>query len=542
MNISILEQPYPGLRPFNETEQDIFFGRESDKLILIDKILANNLTLLFSASGVGKSSLLNASIIPHFRSSLRENLVVAYVADWVIEPFDAINAAVIKAFQDKGLKELPKISVENLKDDFNVYSSFFRSPLVLILDQFEEFFRYHHNAKKKSDDFINEITNLIKCTELPLSIVISMREDFALELNIFKKQLPVTFFDNFYRLERLNCDQLKMAINEPIRRLGWSYEDGLVDDIIKELSESKISLSASSNKNESDFFENRFELGYMQIVCGFLWSKTNETNNNVIKFDLYTKYEGAIGILGEYLKTQLDSFNLRERFVVQRLFDFLMSPPGFKVAYTVPALTSVTRFHGRLIEYVLNKLTAIKIVKKIKLTDDIYYQLSHDMYNRLIIDWRSKYILSREYSRGLVWHEKKRSAKLSGGFKKVLLILLNSTVKFIDNLFYSFDFFFKKIIFSVYGFFDYLLSALFNIGFLIKSFIVKTSSSIYRFFNKKTNRIIDFLILFRNSLASKKESILEDLSYFLLFLSMAIFFIDFSLALDMFVSFIKGLF
>ncbi|MEZ5479348.1 MAG: hypothetical protein R3E95_18245 [Thiolinea sp.] len=47
--------PYPGLRPFREDERGKFFGRDTDTDILIDKILTNRLTLLFAASGVGKS-------------------------------------------------------------------------------------------------------------------------------------------------------------------------------------------------------------------------------------------------------------------------------------------------------------------------------------------------------------------------------------------------------------------------------------------------------------------------------------------------------
>ena len=70
------ESPYKGLRPYEEQDRDNFFGRDEDCRILIDKILANRLTLLFAASGVGKSSLLQAAVLPHFKDPKEENLDV----------------------------------------------------------------------------------------------------------------------------------------------------------------------------------------------------------------------------------------------------------------------------------------------------------------------------------------------------------------------------------------------------------------------------------------------------------------------------------
>ena len=57
--------PYPGLRPYREDEQNSFFGRDIDSKVLIDKILVHRLTLLFAATGVGKSSLLQAAVLPY---------------------------------------------------------------------------------------------------------------------------------------------------------------------------------------------------------------------------------------------------------------------------------------------------------------------------------------------------------------------------------------------------------------------------------------------------------------------------------------------
>ena len=49
-------EPYKGLRPYEEENRDNFFGWEVEREILIDKLHANKLTLLFAATGMGNDA------------------------------------------------------------------------------------------------------------------------------------------------------------------------------------------------------------------------------------------------------------------------------------------------------------------------------------------------------------------------------------------------------------------------------------------------------------------------------------------------------
>jgi len=55
---------YPGLKPFTDKEQKIFFGRDEDREKLLQKIKLEQIVVLYSKSGLGKSSLLNAGVVP----------------------------------------------------------------------------------------------------------------------------------------------------------------------------------------------------------------------------------------------------------------------------------------------------------------------------------------------------------------------------------------------------------------------------------------------------------------------------------------------
>ena len=69
---------YPGPRPFEENYIDLFFGRNRDIKNLLTFINVEQLTVLFSKSGLGKSSLINAGIIPELRKKNYEIILCRF--------------------------------------------------------------------------------------------------------------------------------------------------------------------------------------------------------------------------------------------------------------------------------------------------------------------------------------------------------------------------------------------------------------------------------------------------------------------------------
>src|SRR5690242_8199491 len=56
--------PYVGPRPFERKHRDRFFGRDRESNEIVSLVIANSSLLLYAESGTGKSSLLNAAVIP----------------------------------------------------------------------------------------------------------------------------------------------------------------------------------------------------------------------------------------------------------------------------------------------------------------------------------------------------------------------------------------------------------------------------------------------------------------------------------------------
>ncbi len=221
-------EPYKGLRPYEEQDQHAFFGRDTDANILVDKILANRLTLLFAATGVGKSSLLQAAILPRLKDPTREHLDVVYCRDWVADPLSTCQHTVLHVLQARGrldaALQLQDVGGETLRDFLQFCTLFTRPPLVLVLDQFEEFFQYQR-ARSTLHTFLQQLAAVLLDRTLPVAVVIAMREDFALELNALKPYVPTLLFENFYRLEKLEHASAADAIVKPVAQLGFQYEE-----------------------------------------------------------------------------------------------------------------------------------------------------------------------------------------------------------------------------------------------------------------------------------------------------------------------------
>src|SRR5512133_611002 len=64
MTIAVPENPYVGPRPFQSSEKGQFYGREREARDLFSMVVSERLVLFYAQSGAGKSSLVNARLIP----------------------------------------------------------------------------------------------------------------------------------------------------------------------------------------------------------------------------------------------------------------------------------------------------------------------------------------------------------------------------------------------------------------------------------------------------------------------------------------------
>ena len=88
--------PYKGLQPYTEADRKYFFGRTRDQGIIISNLYAASVTVFYGASGVGKSSVLLAGVVPRLKQEPRDAVVVVFNS-WQGEDFlTALKNEVVK--------------------------------------------------------------------------------------------------------------------------------------------------------------------------------------------------------------------------------------------------------------------------------------------------------------------------------------------------------------------------------------------------------------------------------------------------------------
>ncbi len=401
-------EPYIGLRPFRENESDRFFGRDREVSILLDKIRANKLTLLLAGSGVGKSSLLRAGIMPVL--SRDDDAELVYHRDWTTNPGDALRQSISKHFSaEYSLSEFKEqFAGRSLKNILRACTLFSNGRQIVFLDQFEEFFNYQR-FRPEFRPFIEELSAVILDSKLPVSLVFSMREDFALELNSFKEFLPGVL-DNYFRLEKLTSEQAQLAIAEPLKETGYCFApkkddqeallDQVLDDLARREQEKQFGVQALLELKELPLL---VEPPHLQIVCRELWQRHRDEASKEISHDAYTKAGRTEGILETYFLRKIKGFGEKQQRIASAAFDHLIGQSSTKIAHPLERLAELTRADAKALQPVLDRLQNNAILRRQKRGEELWYELYHDIFSESIDKWNREFKTRQRMKRFACW-------------------------------------------------------------------------------------------------------------------------------------------
>src|SRR5262245_28996000 len=215
--------PYQGLIPYGEQDAPFFFGREKEARLIVANLFASALTLLYGASGVGKSSVLRAGVAHQLKH--REDLVVVVFNSWQSNPANDLTHAISDRIRladpeasRRIMRRMPSGTTISLDDYLLICAEELERRLMVILDQFEEYFLYH----PVDDEFATAFIKAVTSPRLPLSFLISIREDFYAKLDRFEGRIP-SLYENYLRIEHLDRTSARTAIEKPIGEYNRRY-------------------------------------------------------------------------------------------------------------------------------------------------------------------------------------------------------------------------------------------------------------------------------------------------------------------------------
>jgi Novel STAND NTPase 1 len=390
--ISSTGSPYKGLDYYGEQDAPFFFGRDVDCDLVVANLLAGRLTLLYGQSGVGKSSLLHAGVVPRLRET--PDLAVVIFRSWSHDPVAGLTAAICAAI---GLE--PSTGESTLADTIAACTQRLGRDLVIILDQFEEYFVYH-SQEDGEGTFAVEFPQAVNRRELPVSFLVSLREDALARLDRFKGRIP-NLFGNYLRVDRLDRKAGRDAIVRPLDeyrgRVAESarveIEPHLIEAVLDQVQVGRVELGqAGAGVIEgASARESRIEAPYLQLVLTRLWAEESTAGSHVLRLETLDRLGGAERIVPAHLDSAMAKLPRPERDLSARLFRFLVTPSGTKIAHRASDLAAYVDVPADKVGPLLDRLAGQQ-ARILRGTDDGRYEIYHDVLAAAILDWRARYL------------------------------------------------------------------------------------------------------------------------------------------------------
>ena len=397
--------PYKGLTPYDEQDAPFFFGRESERRIIVANLVGARLTLLYGESGVGKTSVLRAGVIPDLRREAARNAeergapghVAVAFSDWRGDPV----RGVVEAIADAGPELGHASSLDELLEEWTETAN---AVLLLVLDQFEEYLLYHPD-RGADDDFAAQLTRAVTRRDLRVHILIAIREDALAKLDRFKGRIPHVF-DNYLRLEHLDLAAAHAAILKPLDRYNEdlppsehvSIEPKLVRDVLDHVRAEHVDLAAMGRgRSLEDDVAGHVETPYLQLVMRRLWTEEQAAGSRVLRAETLARLGGPEKIVHAHLGEAMAALSPDDRDVAAAVFHYLVTPSGTKIAYSADDLAAQTDLAEEQVGRVLERLSRhdARILRPVPPPPDSpgnpRYEIFHDVLADAILDWRARH-------------------------------------------------------------------------------------------------------------------------------------------------------
>ncbi|MEM6346910.1 MAG: hypothetical protein AAF927_23680 [Bacteroidota bacterium] len=406
---------YPGIAPFSRAYKDVFFGRSKDVEALYKSLNVNDFVVLHGKSGMGKSSLLNAGLIPIIEK--RNQFFILFIRFGSYNPHYPENLNAI--FREKIRAAL---AAETTFLDEIVDSSTQTSPtlwqyvkqlqwekqaekgILIILDQFEEIFTYPSEQVEEFREAYSEIifnrmpegfrTRLYEKVEAnpelldqhqqklafldyppTLKFLMGIRSDRLSFLDRLSPSIP-NILKNTYEVKPLRLQQAREAIVKPAGYAGdgflspiFAYDPDFLEIILSYLSRD---------------YSREIEPFLLQIICQHIesWVIGQKANGLVVKqadigeLDTVARSYYISVIQGQDLETEAKRFDPHEEILARYLIENQLID---SINHNRISLDKSIVEQQGFPDDMLSKLVNARIIRQEPNTvSGLSYELSHD--------------------------------------------------------------------------------------------------------------------------------------------------------------------
>ncbi len=383
-----IRSPFRGLLPFAERHADLFFGRDAETAAFVERLRRHAVLPVVGPSGVGKSSFIQAGVIPRLRE--QDSWAVLQMRPGA-RPFEALATALLRGDQDSASESRVDASSESSSLDSSAISEDIgaladelrRQPrklalqlrrlaesqqqmVLLFVDQLEELFT-QVESKELRQRFVQTICFAADEALDPVRVVFTIRDDFLGRLAIGPEAREV--LSQVTVIQTLGPAALVDTLVTPAEALGYQFEDA---ELPQQMTEAVAGARAG--------------LPLLQFAAQVLWEQRDRQRRLLLR-SVYERMDGVAGALAKHADSVLDAMTPSEHKLTRLLLLRLVTAERTRKASTrAQALDGLPEGSSQILDKLIKSRLLSVIRSREKGSSGARIELAHES---LIHSWHT---------------------------------------------------------------------------------------------------------------------------------------------------------
>ncbi len=415
-----LRGPFKGLPSFERADSPIFFGRDTERRLCLNSLAANRVTVLYAPSGVGKSSLLAAGVLPDIEAEAlaiaedredpakrtRPGQAAVILREWNEDPLRALTSRIEAAMRAADVDSIPPAGT-GIDGLLAPWTSWMGGPVYLIFDQFERLYGEGRLDAKTIEAFIQCVAALVNGSDIWVNVLIALREDCLSVLDHISDAIPAAK-RNWLRLDELGEAGAREAIEGPVRY--WRRDHPSDPEVSPAFVEGLLAVTHSTRTLSFKLGAGKhYNTALLQMILKERWETAVRTRAQFVEAPSTADgYKEGVNV---WVRARLSAIPGALQTTAARIFSRMISSTGRPVPQSLDELASATGPDGEP----LDKEHAAEVVRLLSDTSReefilqevpadgiLLYTIRQDFLVKPVDSW-ARDLLSSAAIRNSVW-------------------------------------------------------------------------------------------------------------------------------------------